>query len=77
MVKLLYDFINNLLYYKTKLGVLRLYISLDLKNKVFKIIYNKIDYLEYIKIYKKLIIDLFIYNIAIKLYKYIYYYSYY
>ena len=35
------------------------------------------SYSKYIKTYKKLIINLFIYNIIIKLYKYIGYYSHY
>ena len=71
MIKLLYKIVNSLLYYKIENSIYRLYISSVLKKKVFKLIYNKIDYSRYIRIYKKLIIDLFIYNIAIKLYKYI------
>lgn len=76
-VKLFYELIDNLLYYKGEHGNLRLYISLLLKYKVFKLAHDEIDYLKYIKIYKKLITGLFIFNIIIKLYKYIRYYSYY
>ena len=75
--RLFYELINELLYCKKEYNNLRLYISLALEKKVFKLVYNEIDYLEYIRTYKKLTIDLFIYNIIIKLHEYIRYYSYY
>ena len=77
IVKLLYRLINNLLYFNDNKRDLDLYIFISLKAKVFKLIYNKIRYLDYIRIYKRLIYKLYIFEITIKLYKFIRYYSYY
>ena len=41
---------------------------------MFKFVYNKIRYSSYTRIYKKLTNNLYIFNIAIKLYKFIRYY---
>ena len=57
---------------------MRLYISIKtLKQEVFKLIYNKIKYLDFIYIYKKLTYNIYIFNIFIKLYEYLRYYYYY
>ena len=57
---------------------MRLYISIKiLKQEIFKLTYNKIKYLDYIRIYKKLTRNIYIFNISIKLYKYLRYYLYY
>ena len=75
--KLSYRVINNLLYFNNNKRDLYLYISSSIKEEVFKLIYNKIRYLEYIYTHKKLIKELYIFDIAIKLYKFIRYYLYY
>ena len=77
VIKLLYEIINNLLYCKEEHDNLRLYISFTLKYDIFKLTHDKINYFEYTRTYKKLITDLFIYNITIKLYTYIRHYSHY
>ena len=77
VIKLLYKLINNLLYFDDIKRGIRLYISKTLKQEVFKLTYNKIKYLGYTRIYKKLIRDIYIFNIFIKLYKYLRYYFYY
>ena len=56
---------------------MRLYILIELKYKIFKLAYNKIKYLEYTRIYKKLTYSVYIFNIFIKLYKYLRHYLYY
>ena len=38
--------------------------------EVFKLVYNKMKHLNYIRIYEKLIRDIYIFNMFIKLYKY-------
>ena len=42
-----------------------------MKREIFKFIYNKIRYSEYTRIYKKLIKEFYLFNIFIKLYKFI------
>ena len=79
IVKLLYKLLNNLLYFDN-LDVrreIRLYILIVLKYEIFKLAYNKIRYLEYTYIYKKLTYNIYIFNIFTKLYKYLRYYSHY
>ena len=76
-IKLLYRIINELLYFDDKKRDLRLYILIILKAKVFKLVYDKIKYSRYIRTYKRLIDNLYIFNISIKLYKFIRYYLYY
>ena len=76
-IKLLYRIINKLLYFDDKKRDLRLYILTILKAKVFKLVYDKIRYSEYIKTYKRFIDSLYIFSISIKLYKFIRYYLYY
>ena len=75
-IKLLYRIINKLLYFDDKKRDLRLYISIALKAKVFKLIYDKIRYSKYARTYKRLINNLYIFNISTKLYKFIRHYLY-
>ena len=57
---------------------MRLYVLIKiLKYKIFKLAYNKIEYSNYIRTYKKLTCSIYIFNIFIKLYKYLRYYLYY
>ena len=72
IVKLLYKLINDLLYFDNFDKEMRLYIfTKTLKQKVFKLVYNKMKYLNYIRIHEKLIRDIYIFNIFIKLHKYL------
>ena len=78
VIKLLYKLINNLLYFDNIEIRIRLYISIKtLKQEIFKLIYNKTKYFDYIYIYEKLTRDIYIFNIFIKLYKYLRYCFYY
>lgn len=45
-----------------------------LKSKIFNLIYNKMKDFAYARIYKKLIRNIYIFNIYIKLYKYLRHY---
>ena len=74
---MLYKLVNELLYFDDDERDLRLYVSTAIEAKVFRLIYNKIEYLGYVYTYKKLTKELYIFNIAIKLYKFIRYYPYY
>ena len=77
---LLYKLINNLLYFNDSnpSRELRLYILIKiLEQEIFKLIYNQISYSKYTRTYKKLTSDIYIFNISIKLYKYLRYYSHY
>ena len=57
---------------------MRLYVLIKLlKYKIFKLIYDKVKYLNYIRTYKKLIRNIYIFNVLIKFYKYFRYYLYY
>ncbi len=79
ITRLLYKFINNLLYFNNieyKYRV-RLYLPTALEYKVFQKIYNNIEYFNYTRIYKKLVNSIYIFNILTKLYKYLRYYPYY
>ena len=77
-IKLLYKLINNLFYFDDIKIEIRLYVSIKtLKQEIFKLIYNEIKYLGYIRIYKKLTRDIYIFNIFIKLHEYLRYYPYY
>ncbi len=71
MVTLIYNIINRILYFKDNKFSLYLYILSIMEVEVFKLIYNKIRYLDYTYIYKRLIEGLYIYNISKKLYKFI------
>ena len=54
IAKLLYKLINNLLYFDNNKKNLRLYYFTTTKIKVFKLVYNKISYFRYTRIYEKL-----------------------
>ena len=57
---------------------MRLYVLIKLlKYEIFKLIYDEIRYLNYTRTYKKLIRNIYIFNILIKLYEYLRYYFYY
>ena len=77
IIKLLYKLFNNLLYFDNLERDIRLYILIVLKYKILTLTYNKIRYLKYTRIYKKLTYSVYIFNIFIKLYKYLRYYLYY
>ena len=77
-VKLLYKLINNLLYFDNPEKKMRLYIFINfLKQEVFKLIHNEMKYLNYTHIYEKLIRDIYIFNMFIKLHKYLRHYFHY
>ena len=71
VAKLSYYIINNLLYFNNDKRDLYLYISSSIKEEIFKLIYNKISYLNYARTYKRLINNLYIFKITSKLYKFI------
>ena len=51
---------------------MRLCVSIRvLKYEIFKLIYNKMRYLDYARTHEKLTRDIYIYNMSIKLYKYL------
>ena len=54
IISLTYKLINNLLYFDNNKNKLRLYISFSIKVEIFKLTYDKIRYLEYTRIYKRL-----------------------
>ena len=57
---------------------MRLYVLIkSLKYEIFKLIYDEIKYLSYIRIYEKSIRDIYIFNVLIKFYKHFRYYIYY
>ena len=75
--RLLYKLINNLLYFDDLKREIRLYILKTLKYEILRLAYNEIKYLDYARSYKKLIDNIYIFNLIIKLYKYLRYCSYY
>ena len=77
VIKLSYRVINNLLYFDDNEKDLRLYISSIMKTKVFKFIYNEMNYFDYAHIYERFTKRLYIFKIIIKLYEFIRYYLYY
>ena len=78
IIKLLYLLIDNLFYFNNLKKEMRLYIFIKiLKHKMFKLVYNKIRYFNYVRIYKKLTRNIYIFNILIKLYEYLRYCLYY
>lgn len=74
---MLYKLINELLYFDNDKRGLRLCISLIMKIKVFKLTYNEIRYPGYAQIHERLMKGLYIFNIIIKLYEFIWYCFYY
>ena len=77
IAKLLYRLVDNLFYFDDNERGLRLYVSIVLKEEIFKLVHNEMGYSNYTRTYKRLINGLYIYNIIIKLYKFIRYYPYY
>ena len=73
----MYKLIEDLLYFNNNKKGLRLYIFIIIKKEIFKLAYNEIKHSRYIRIYKKLIKGLYLFNIIIKFYKFIRYYFYY
>jgi len=69
--KLLYEIRDNLIFYKDLKKESHLYILKSLYNRMFKIVYDDIDYLEYAWIHKRLIDFFFFYNLLKNLLKYI------
>ena len=75
-VRLLYKLINDLLYFDDVEIEMRLCVSIRaLKHKVFKLAHDEMKYLEYARTHEKLTRDIYIYNMSIKLYKYLRHYS--
>ena len=71
-IRLLYKLINNLFYFDDLERGMRLCMLIRiLKYKIFKLIYDKMRHFNYIRIYEKLIRDIYIFNMFIKLYKYL------
>ena len=66
-----------MLYFNNNKRNLRLYIFIIIKKEIFKLARNEIRYLKYAYTHKKLIKELVLFNIIIKLYKFIRYYFYY
>ena len=75
--RLAYKIINDLIYFNDNEKGLRLYISSTIKVEVFKLTYNEIGHPSYIRTYKQLTSNLYIFELPDKLYKFIYYYPYY
>ena len=74
-IKLSYHIVDKLLYFDNDEKRLRLYVSLILKIKIFKLTHNKIRYLKYVRTYERLIKELYIFDITTKLHEFIRYYS--
>ena len=74
---MLYKIVDDLLYFDDEKKGLRLYILLAIEVEVFKLTYDKIRYFNYIRTYKRLTKELYIFNISIKLYEFIRHYSHY
>ena len=68
---------DNLLYFNNFKKDLYLYLLILIEVEVFKLVYDDMGYFDYVCIYERLIDSIYIYNIAIKLYKYLRYCSYY
>ncbi len=71
VTRLLYEIRDDLIFYKDLEKKSYLYILKSLYDRMFKIVYDDIDYLEYAQIYKRLINLLYFYDLLKNLYKYI------
>ena len=71
VVKLLYEIRDNLIFYKDLKKESHLCILKSLYDRMFKIVYDDIDYLEYAQTYEKLIDLLYFYNLLKNLHEYI------
>ena len=74
---MLYKIVDDLLYFDDDKRELRLYVLSTIKAEVFKLIYDEIRYFEYTQTHERLTKELYIFNISIKLYKFIKYYLHY
>ena len=75
IAKLSYKLINDLLYFDDFEREMRLYVSTNiLKHKVFKLTHNEMKHFDYIRTHEKLIRDIYIFNMFIKLHKYLRHY---
>ena len=72
-----YKIIDDLFYFDDDELDLYLYMLIVMKVEVFKLIYDEMRYLDYAYIYKRLIKQLYIFNITTKLHKFIRYCFYY
>ena len=63
--------IDDLLYFDDNEKSLKLYIFTIIKAKIFKLAYNKMNYLKYIYIYEKFTQGLYVYNLIIKFHEFI------
>ena len=75
--RLSYKLINDLFYFDDSERGMRLYILIKtLKQKVFKLAHNEMRYSGYAHIHEKLTRGIYIFNMFIKLHKYLRHYSY-
>ncbi len=70
-MRLLYEIRDDLIFYKDLEKEFYLCILKSFYNRMFKIAYDDIDYLEYAQIHKRLIDLLYFYNLLKNLYEYI------
>ena len=70
-VELLYQILDNIRYFENDERGLRLCITTVIEGEVFKLTHDKIRQPDYTRTYKRLTQGLFIYNLFIKLHKFI------
>ena len=70
---MLYQLIDDLLYFNNEKKGLRLYVLIVIKVEVFKFAYNKINYLGYTRIHERFTKEFYIFNIIIKFHEFIRY----
>ena len=75
VVKLSYKLIDDLLYFDDDEKGLRLCIPFVMKIEMFKLVHDEMRYPDYARTYERFIQELYIYNMVIKLYKFIRYCS--
>ena len=68
---MLYKIIYDLLYFDDDERDLRFYISTIMKTEIFKLTHDEMKYSDYVYTHKRLIEELYIFNIITKLYKFI------
>ncbi len=73
-VRLSYEIRDDVIFYKDLEKESYLCILKSLYDRMFKIVYDDINYLEYVQTHKKLIDLLYFYNLLKNLYKYIQHY---
>ena len=78
VIKLLYKLINNFFYFNDFKKKMRLCVLTKiLKHEVFKLVYDEMRYFDYVRIHEKLIRNIYIFNVFIKLHKYLRHYFHY